>query len=653
MKRRQIGLFGLTLIVLLVGIIAFGAGTGSATDGSVDVAPSNLNGSGTSEDPYQIWNVYELQAMGDDLSAHYVLMDDIDATGTEEWNNGNGFEPIGDDYKVVFNGSFDGNDFTITNLTIDRSNEDYVALFGSAGSNATIANVSLNSVNVSGNEFVGGLVGHNWEGTVDSSHVTGNINGSVTVGGLVGRNAGGTVSSSEATGNVNGSITVGGLIGSNDVSTVSSSYSSGNVNGSRLIGGLVGWNNGGTLKSSYATGDVNGSKDVGGLAGYNTYGTVNASYAIGNVSGDNNVGGLVGYSKDIGMVKLSYATGNVNGSYDVGGLVGDMTGGTVSKSYATGDVDGSEDVGGLVGYNWATVNRTYATGNVNGSRWVGGLIGVTDGGNVSLSYATGKVTGGPYEVAGLIGYTTWDSTVTGSYWDIKTTGKSEGVEGSASPEIAGLTTAEMTGTDAETNMNSFDFQDVWQTQPENYPKLIWPINIFKYVGGTNPELIVSSYTASPNHVKVGDNVTVEATVKNTGEARGSMNVTFYADGEEVANEPVELDADNSTEVTFTIAFEEAGTHNVRVNGLNVTEIRVGDVGPGPVGHFENPPTDTDGDEVFEDVNGDSSFDVNDVTALWANRNDASVTDNAASFDINGDSEFDVNDVTALWNEYSS
>jgi len=45
------------------------------------------NGSGTEEDPYQITNVHELQEMNDDLSAYYILMNDIDASETREWKD--------------------------------------------------------------------------------------------------------------------------------------------------------------------------------------------------------------------------------------------------------------------------------------------------------------------------------------------------------------------------------------------------------------------------------------------------------------------------------------------------------------------------------------------------------------------------------------
>ena len=44
-------------------------------------------GSGTSGDPYQISNVSELQNMSSNLSAHYVLKNDINAYATKTWNS--------------------------------------------------------------------------------------------------------------------------------------------------------------------------------------------------------------------------------------------------------------------------------------------------------------------------------------------------------------------------------------------------------------------------------------------------------------------------------------------------------------------------------------------------------------------------------------
>ena len=42
------------------------------------------NGAGTETDPYQITNIEQLQEMNDELDAHYILMNDIDASDTWE-----------------------------------------------------------------------------------------------------------------------------------------------------------------------------------------------------------------------------------------------------------------------------------------------------------------------------------------------------------------------------------------------------------------------------------------------------------------------------------------------------------------------------------------------------------------------------------------
>ena len=54
-------------------------------------------GSGTEIDPYVITTVEQLQEMNDDLDAHYVLGNDIDAGATATWNDGAGFAPIAPD----------------------------------------------------------------------------------------------------------------------------------------------------------------------------------------------------------------------------------------------------------------------------------------------------------------------------------------------------------------------------------------------------------------------------------------------------------------------------------------------------------------------------------------------------------------------------
>jgi PKD repeat protein len=102
--------------------------------------------------------------------------------------------------------------------------------------------------------------------------------------------------------------------------------------------------------------------------------------------------------------------------------------------------------------------------------------------------------------------------------------------------------------------------------------------------------------------------------------------------------------DGELNIAFTTVADNAKLSAFRVESL--------DAGPGPVGNFENPPTDTDGDGVYEDINGDGTADFNDVQALFANTADPTVQSNVDAFDFNGDGSVDFNDVQALFVEVS-
>jgi hypothetical protein len=69
---------------------------------------------------------------------------------------------------------------------------------------------------------------------------------------------------------------------------------------------------------------------------------------------------------------------------------------------------------------------------------------------------------------------------------------------------------------------------------------------------------------------------------------------------------------------------------------------------GPIGDFQNAPTDPDGDGHYEDVNGDGNVNVGDAQALFANTDDPVVQDNADAFDYNDDGSVNVGDAQALF-----
>jgi filamentous hemagglutinin family protein len=231
---------------------------------SADVSGFNAKVTAGTRAYYMLVNdVFDLQAMNTNLAGRYALGTDIDASATTGWNAGLGFDPIGN-YVAgqEFTGVFDGLGHTITGLFINRGGESFVGLFGSATDAvaATIANVGLVNVNITGGFQTGGLLGR-VSGTVSNCYVTGTVTGTGnTVGGLAGLSAG-SISNSYSTANVSGASFVGGLVGANyqPSASITNSYSTGSVTATGQKGGLSGYNySGGPITGSYWDTDTSG-----------------------------------------------------------------------------------------------------------------------------------------------------------------------------------------------------------------------------------------------------------------------------------------------------------------------------------------------------------------------------------------------------------
>ena len=169
------------------------------------------------------------------------------------WNSGDGWLPIGIDNAYPsgaprFQTTFKGNGHTINNLFINRSTDD-IGLFGSIHSNARIESLGVTNANVTGNQYVGILVGTNY-GDVVASYSTGATTGFRNVGGLVGYSGLGataSIHSSYSTASATGQQGVGGLLGRAETGSITNSYSTGTVTRSggnaSSFGGLLGWVN--------------------------------------------------------------------------------------------------------------------------------------------------------------------------------------------------------------------------------------------------------------------------------------------------------------------------------------------------------------------------------------------------------------------------
>ncbi len=310
---------------------------GSSSAFRTGEADRNPPGSGSSANPYLISQLGHLVWMGDTAAGssgkYYTMTADIDASATATWNDAGtstdvleGFKPIGAySYPdtTSFRGIFDGNGHTITGLVINRLTTSRVGLFGCIGQNWQVRNLSIIRCEITGDSHVGGLVGHNYYGTVSNCHVTGSITGSSYTGGLIGWTTSGTVSNCSTAGKTTGAGgSIGGLVGYNDAATISNCFATGSVKGSACVGGLIGDSNG-SFSNCYATGATTGDDYVGGLVGYCRSGVLSC-YATGAVAGATYVGGLVGY-RALGTVSNSYWNMETSGQSTSAGGTGKTT----------------------------------------------------------------------------------------------------------------------------------------------------------------------------------------------------------------------------------------------------------------------------------------------------------------------------------------
>ncbi len=506
-------------------------------------------GSGTQANPYRIKTVLDWQALtfaAGDWGKYFVLMSDLDLAGVAD------LKPVGGP-GTRFTGVFDGQGHTIRNAVINRPDTDYMGLFGRLGEGGWIWNLGVVDVNVVGRDYVGGLLGENYGGTITSCYATGIVTGQQYVGGLVGLDMlARTVDSCHAAAAVRGTRYVGGLVGFGG-GTIALSYALGTVEGQEYVGGLAGRSNS-TVCYSYAKGDVTGQRYVGGLVGQNSGSTITSCCAAGAVSGQDYVGGLVGYESAGVLARdlcyLCYATGAISGGRYVGGLVG-FSDGHLTASYATGAISGDEYVGGLLGCNSkGKVAHCYSTGRPTGAASVGGLCG-------------GVVTGAGYEN-------------TGNFWDTQTS------EMLISAMGTGRTTSQMQRASTFAGVG-WDLLDVWEIiDGIDYPRLRWRLSPGTYSGGSGTqadpyrigaaedwvELMVTPVDWSRHFVLVSDIDLTDEHVRPVGDSLAGFDGGFDGQGYAVSNVTIVRPGDGFLGL-FGIAGSRAWIRNLDVVNVDV------------------------------------------------------------------------------------
>ena len=361
MKKKILSLLvTMGLAASLVPVSVFADGT-EVWDGSI--AESFAGGKGTKDDPYQIANGSQLAYFAKRVNAeeygekyadtYFELTEDIDLGG-KEWT------PIGETVAdlimggheyFVFSGNFDGNGYTIKNLTIGTETSPYsgdvCGLFGATS--GTIEDVVLENVSIN---YVGG----------NHSSGYGFRMGGALVGYSMGDIVNCTVIGLDMKAGSDGSYvalnSIGGLVGIQDGdTTVSHSRVSGKIEESTKkgnVGGFVGTLAKGSF-AKYCGADV--SVEVTGNG---------RGIAVGGFVGIGN-----GVTIDETLIENCYATGNITGAEYAGGFVGNISGLNISNCYAKGDVSncfvGASFLGTDAASNnyYGTVKNCYATGLVS------------------------------------------------------------------------------------------------------------------------------------------------------------------------------------------------------------------------------------------------------------------------------------------------
>ena len=375
-------------------------------EGAVETFKTDGGDDGDEGDGIQDWNdLADIDSEGESF-----LANDLDETTDgygEQVDTENGWEPIGEDGDP-FTGTLDGNGNTISDLVINREDEEYVGLFADLAGEVT--DLTVEEAEIAADNRTGVIAGRLDNGSVEDVSVSGEVSADgLFAGGIVGQNGG--------TGN--------------DPGTITDSDADVDVNADDVffgVGGAAGW----------SEGDIIGVRAEGDVVG-----------------GDRAVGGLVGLFNDAGdgEIRESSAHGDVEGDDEVGGLVGDNEH-VINDSYATGDVNGESKVGGAIGRNAVETTRLFATGEVTGNNDVGGLAGIN---------TVADTVDGPGGI-GELNNSYWDTDATGQE-------DAAGSNESDIENVEGLSTDAMQDDAAADNMDAFDFEDTWQTVDDDYPDL--------------------------------------------------------------------------------------------------------------------------------------------------------------------------------------
>ncbi len=249
--------------------------------------------------------------------------------------------PIGN-ASNTFKGTFDGDNNTISGLTITNATADYQGLFGFI-STATIKNIKISNPQITSNKSnVGAVVGIAGSSTIENSAVIGgSIRGVGFVGGVVGQSSSSSITSCYNTATVNAtSVSAGGIAGQAGYSSsVRTCYNTGSVTASTYAGGIAGQTRGSSsVTSCYNKGNVT-------ITAISYCGGITAAADESSVTSCYNLGALTGYLHPTGAIvgQVSSASSRVSNSFFLTGK-GSAAVGSYSSTASSSQVTNSSVV---------------------------------------------------------------------------------------------------------------------------------------------------------------------------------------------------------------------------------------------------------------------------------------------------------------------
>ena len=249
------------------------------------------------------------------------------------------WEPIGNygaNTTLAFSGTFDGNNYEISNIYINEE-KNYQAFFGINKGN--IRNIKINgNINVTGNKlYTAGIVANNI-GTISNCHNNVLVKGYNVIAGITA-----SVENKALVEKCSNNVEIystygnaGGIVGIN-TGTIKECLNKGYIHANITAGGIIAYQHTGAVYNCYNTGKIESGSAIGGICGAAGISEKNTAYVYNSF----NVGNIIGSSWNgeiIGLNNANGGTSQTTNCYSSGITAEKLNNGQYSDNAFTNDI---------------------------------------------------------------------------------------------------------------------------------------------------------------------------------------------------------------------------------------------------------------------------------------------------------------------------